>query len=281
MKIISREDTTGTRSADGLPIKNHAVLNDFPQHDDESEAAYLLRYKDHLVREIIGRNPVIETLFRNFDDGTVLVYESDLERSCLLIVQELKKALTGNSDYENQLKLFKDYYAKEMIVYRPEDDGITHINVWSKAKTELGRLLSNFANTPFDHPKYGYFASVEAFWYWLSAGKQNNQIRSLYGYQAKKVGRLLRDEIKEKGQWENLPNFEAEIKKAILCKIEQNPKLAEALKNSILPLTHYYVWGDPPNYRLTIPTEYNWIHGYISLVREWLNGRAPDHKQQH
>lgn len=28
----------------------------------------------------------------------------------------------------------------------PEEDGITHINIYSKGSTELGRLLSNFAH---------------------------------------------------------------------------------------------------------------------------------------
>lgn len=30
----------------------------------------------------------------------------------------------------------------------PLEDGITHINVYSKGATELGRLLTNFAHTP-------------------------------------------------------------------------------------------------------------------------------------
>jgi len=31
----------------------------------------------------------------------------------------------------------------------PEEDGITHINIYSKGKTDLGRMLSNFAKLPF------------------------------------------------------------------------------------------------------------------------------------
>jgi hypothetical protein len=51
---------------------------------------------------------------------------------------------------------------------KPSEDGVTHINVYSRGNTELGRLLSNFAHTPFSHPEFGEFASVEGFWYWLS-----------------------------------------------------------------------------------------------------------------
>ena len=42
----------------------------------------------------------------------------------------------------------------------PKLDGIEHINIYSKGKTELGRLLTNFAQTPFIHPEYGRFESV-------------------------------------------------------------------------------------------------------------------------
>lgn len=39
--------------------------------------------------------------------------------------------------------------------YTPDNDGITHINLYSKSRTVLGRQLSNFAHSPFKHPKYG------------------------------------------------------------------------------------------------------------------------------
>ena len=45
-----------------------------------------------------------------------------------------------------------------MLGYLPKDDGVTHINIYSKGQTELGGLLSNFSRTPFVHPKYGELA---------------------------------------------------------------------------------------------------------------------------
>jgi hypothetical protein len=50
----------------------------------------------------------------------------------------------------------------------PEEDGVTHINIYSKGKTELGRWLTNFSYSPFNHPEYGKFLSMEGFWYWDS-----------------------------------------------------------------------------------------------------------------
>lgn len=45
--------------------------------------------------------------------------------------------------------------------YTATTDGIDHINIYSKGKTTLGRMLSNFACTPFTHPEDGKFASIE------------------------------------------------------------------------------------------------------------------------
>ena len=47
------------------------------------------------------------------------------------------------------------------------DDGVTHINVYSKGTTALGRALSNFAHIPFMVVPNGRFESIEAYWYWL------------------------------------------------------------------------------------------------------------------
>lgn len=72
-------------------------------------------------------------------------------------------------------------------MFKITDDGITHINVYSKGKTELGRLLSNFSHTPF----YGndiLFNSVEGWWQWFTTGKEYDYLKYLYGFKAKKRG---------------------------------------------------------------------------------------------
>ena len=52
------------------------------------------------------------------------------------------------------------------MILTPQNDGITHINVYSKGKTTLGRWLTNFAHTPIDTID-GHFESIEGYWYWL------------------------------------------------------------------------------------------------------------------
>lgn len=117
----------------------------------------------------------------------------------------------------------------------PSDDGVTHINVFSKGQTEMGRLLTNFAFTPFKHPTYGHFASMEAFWYWLGTGKTHNQLRRLYGASAKMAGRRL--------QRVPCESFQEEILQAIQYKIEQTPRILQLFRTTpSLPLAHYYVY---------------------------------------
>ena len=48
----------------------------------------------------------------------------------------------------------------------PKQDGISHVNIYSQGKTELGRMLSNFYHYQVI-TKDGNFTSVEGYWYWL------------------------------------------------------------------------------------------------------------------
>ena len=158
---------------------------------------------------------------------------------------------------------------------KPSEDGVTHINVYSRGRTELGRLLSNFAHTPFIHPEFGEFASVEAFWYWLSLGKVHDELRPLYGFKCKQKGK----ELKANGAKEtHVDDFEIQIKKALLLKVEQNHHLAKLLKESSLPLMHYYVYGnnltDSSKYKIIHIDKFNWITDYLDTVRLYLNGLA-------
>ena len=126
----------------------------------------------------------------------------------------------------------------------PELDGINHINVYSKARTELGRLLSNFARTPFtggDHE----FQSVEGWWYWFKTGKQYPELKKLSGFAAKKAGKKYKT-IKRVTPKVLLPVYRR--------KLECNPAIVELLNDNNLPFLHYYVF----NGKVYEPVDFAW-----------------------
>jgi hypothetical protein len=107
-----------------------------------------------------------------------------------------------------------------------EQDGTTHINIYSKGKTELGRFLTNFA-----------YASVEGYWYWLS--NRHEEMRIVFGWNAKKTGRLHTKTIQLTEQ-----EFQRKIREACWIKIHSNQDMLNSFKNSTLPFTHYYVFSN-------------------------------------
>ena len=141
--------------------------------------------------------------------------------------------------------------------FDPKDDGITHINVYSKGKTFLGKWLSNFTYSPIETID-GKFNSIEGYWYWLSI--QDERFRKLHGFKAKQLGREL-----NANDWPNTYMFRQRIKAAILYKILSKPEIIVKLKRNKLPLTHYYVYGDKV---INVPNA-EWI---INFLTEFCDG---------
>lgn len=115
----------------------------------------------------------------------------------------------------------------------PNDDGVTHINMYTGARTQLGRMMTNLADIPIDHPEYGRFACLEGFYHWLATGMQYNGYRFLNGFAAK---RFANQHVKV-----NVHNFQSEIAYAFKLKVDQTPELKQAIVDSNLPFMHYYV----------------------------------------
>lgn len=128
----------------------------------------------------------------------------------------------------------------------PDMDGVTHINVYSKGKTQLGKLLSNFAHTPFTF-KEKRFESVEAYWYYEGRNDtwDDPYLRTLYGFRAKEYGKTL-----SKG---TVPDKD-KLKEVYKAKIQENSHILELLLLNKLPLDHYYVYGT----KIVRPKEFLW-----------------------
>lgn len=123
----------------------------------------------------------------------------------------------------------------------PEDDGVTHINIYSYARTPLGRWMSNFTFARFTHPIYQTFASLESYWYWLATGRKHDELRPMYGYGAKTTGmrypRINMDPLE----------FQQAILEGFLCKTLTSPQAMRDLAASYLPFTHYYAFTSKRN----------------------------------
>lgn len=125
-------------------------------------------------------------------------------------------------------------------LYFLEDDGITHINIWLHGKTELGRMLSHFYKSPFHHPYFGSFTSMEGFWHYIKNLNSNDDhnhprdaLRSLSGNAAKQYGKKLK--------WSYVDQFQKIISAANFYKIEQNIEMKELFIDSTLPFDQYYL----------------------------------------
>lgn len=138
-----------------------------------------------------------------------------------------------------------------MIDFKPENDGVDHINVYSKSRSKLGRMLSNFAHTPFTLEE-NRFESIESWWYWSKMNNINKsvlfpifneeqlyEIKTLIGKEAKDYFRLL---YKGDSHEFNPESFELRI--AYLRKLEEHPEIKKMLMDNDLPIAHYYMMFD-------------------------------------
>jgi predicted NAD-dependent protein-ADP-ribosyltransferase YbiA (DUF1768 family) len=166
------------------------------------------------------------------------------------------------------------------VSFTPATEGIDHVNIYSRSRTPQGRLLSNFAATPFT--LYGIrFATVEGFYQGMLFDDEQERLRiaGLSGSAAKrlqkKAGRKAGDPVRT---WDGrtIPyraeEFDEEVRKAIRQKVRENPEVAAALLGTgDLPLTHYYVmWGRPIQPR----GESGLLENVLSELREELRRQA-------
>jgi hypothetical protein len=150
-------------------------------------------------------------------------------------------------------------------------DGVTHINISSRGKTELGRALAHFSHSPFIHPYYGPFDSMEGLWHYIKADAKHTaekqKLRELVGYRAKELGSTLTKR--------HVSNFKAQIIEANYFKIDQTPHLRELIIESTLPFDHYYLHG--PGNVLVRSNGFGWlVEGFEEIRKMFKEGRRPD-----
>lgn len=141
-----------------------------------------------------------------------------------------------------------------------ESDGKTHINIWIEAKTKLGRMLARQYHTPFTHPFFGPFNSMEGFWQYVQGETPDDSLRWMTGVEARNFG-------KNKPR-RYVPNFQEIILAANFFKIEQNPKILDLFKKSTLPFDVYYLFG--PGGVVIRPKGSEWIVESFEEIRRMM-----------
>lgn len=150
----------------------------------------------------------------------------------------------------------------------PKEDGVSHINVYSKGNTDLGRMLSNFYKFPIK-TEDGEFMSVEGYWYWMSIAEtepRREELRKAYGFWAKKLGKEILQETNggENSRFDE--NFERKILKAIWYKFRRNANMLRP-EHRDLPFEHYYNFGGKV---VDVRSHYDWMFDGISKMRDAL-----------
>lgn len=153
------------------------------------------------------------------------------------------------------------------VILNPSEEGITHINVYSKSNLEIGRMLSNFYRFEIV-TEDGVFQSVEAYWHYLGVNPNNESrdlLKNMYGFEAKNFGQELR---KKDGIRIDQDEFQRKISDAIFYKFVANKyMLLENEKFISLPLEHYYNFDGRI---VDVKDKYKWMIDNIYYIRGFI-----------
>lgn len=170
-------------------------------------------------------------------------------------------------------------------MFEPKNDGIDHINIYTKSLTELGKNLSNlYCCYPKLKLDLGDFSTLEGYWYSLKINAlkleandfkfELETLKNLNGFKAKSLGsQIIKQIISQneliKNEDEYLTeSFKTSIKKAIEIKINSIKNLKFDLMYSKLPLTHYYYYGElEKNPKIIELPQHQWMIDYITELR--------------
>lgn len=156
----------------------------------------------------------------------------------------------------------------------PKDDGITHINIYTKGRTGLGRFLTNMNDIPVttDH---GVFKSMEGYWHYLKIKLIHENFdpknyQNLTCYEAKKLNkRIMNTDENLSGLVSEVitsNDFRSKILVALTGKINSSSKMKELFIKNDLPFEHYYYYGSIDNPKVHNLPQYNWITDYLNKL---------------
>lgn len=135
------------------------------------------------------------------------------------------------------IKFYAETTQGTILIENFDNDGITHINVYSRAQTELGKAASNFAMTQIVHPEHGIFSCMESYWMWVATGMMHHNLKTMTSGYVKKFAKRFHRVFHD--------NFDLMMLQGLHLKLQQHPAIYTLLMESDpdLPFAHYYVYS--------------------------------------
>ena len=149
----------------------------------------------------------------------------------------------------------------------PTLDGKTHINVWAKGATFLGKFLSHRTLCELNMPS-GRFLCIAAYWYHLTC-KEDSRLSHCYDWETE----LLATQLTALPKKQQLPaaELQAKIKKALDQKIKWSEYWQEEFTESTLPFLHYHL--DADGNVVDESRKYRWLLNHLEARRTLLQQR--------
>lgn len=179
----------------------------------------------------------------------------------------MKQALKNAGFKPSKRKGFFEKRLEEMP--NPNNDGITHINVFNTAVTNLGRRLA-LGNSYFVHPKLGSFNCLDAFSLLLNSKQPNDRFRYITFKEARGIINKIRNHRMCAG-------YVGMMKDGYRHFILNNPELYKEFVESTLPFDSYQIMKASGLIARTHKA--NWLVDLLEELRvEFKTGKKPDPK---
>jgi hypothetical protein len=146
-------------------------------------------------------------------------------------------------------------------------DGVTHINIYSKGATWLGKFLSHRTLCELNMSE-GKFLCVSAYWYYLTC-KEDSRLNRVHDWETE----LLATQLTALPKKQQLPaaELQAKIKKALDAKLKWSEYWKEEFTESTLPFLQYYL--DAEGNVVDESRKYRWLLNHLEARRTLLQQR--------
>lgn len=171
-------------------------------------------------------------------------------------------------DYKNRFNKFDNYDLNLKPLHLLKDDGEDHINIWSPAQTDLGKLLSfDCYSASFRHKLFDKFSSINCFWVWITSEIRDDRVRFMNAVNLKNFGKTLNKT--------RVKNFKAIMMDTVYQRIKAYPVIESLMIESELPFDVYYI--NNTNGNKIRPNFFPWLLAGTEEIRNALKeNREPD-----